>query len=76
MYMFDNIREILQFQKKPVTRENVNRIAVELYRALKSEYHFCTFLIKGLVLRVYMIDAIEEENEDKSLWRNRQTQGT
>lgn len=65
MYMFDNIREILKFQKKPITRENVNKINVELYRALKSVEHFCTFLIKGEALRVYMIDATEEEYENE-----------
>lgn len=53
-YMFDNVREILKFMGKAVTRNNVNLINVELYRALSSEMHFCRFLT-GEVLRVYMI---------------------
>lgn len=68
-YIFDNIREILAFQKKPATRENVNRINVELYRALRSEEHFTTFLTKGEVLRVYIIDTVDDDLEDLSLER-------
>lgn len=53
-YMFDNVRDILKFMGQEVTRSNVNRINVELYRALASKEHFCRFLT-GEVLRVYMI---------------------
>jgi hypothetical protein len=52
--MFDNVRDILKFMGQEVTRLNVNRVNVELYRALSSEEHFCRFLT-GEVLRVYMI---------------------
>ena len=53
MYVFDNVREILKFMEKPVTRENVNLINIELYRALKTKNHFCRFLT-GEVFRVYI----------------------
>jgi hypothetical protein len=53
-YMFDNVRDILKFMGQEVTRSNVNRINVELYRALASKERFCRFLT-GEVLRVYMI---------------------
>lgn len=53
-YMFDNVRDILKFMGQEVTRLNVNRINVELYKALSSKEHFCRFLT-GEVLRVYMI---------------------
>lgn len=53
-YMFDNVRDILKFMGQEVTRLNVNRVNVELYRALLSKEHFCRFLT-GEVLRVYMI---------------------
>lgn len=53
-YMFDNVRDILKFMGQEVTRLNVNRVNVELYRALSSKKHFCRFLT-GEVLRVYMI---------------------
>ena len=54
LYIFENVRDILKFMGKEITRQNVNRINVELYRALRSDEHFCRFLT-GEVLRVYMI---------------------
>lgn len=63
LYMFDNVRDILKFQKKPLTRVNINLLNVELYRALKSDTHFTRFLT-GEVLRVYIIN--NDEDEDSS----------
>lgn len=60
IYMFDNVRDILKFMKKPITRQNINLINVELYRALSSKEHFCKFLT-GEVLRVYIILNDEKE---------------
>lgn len=53
-YMFNNVREILTFMRKPITNTNVNLINNELYRALRTETHFVRFLT-GEVLRVYII---------------------
>ena len=53
-YMFDNVREILEYMNKPVTRTNVNIINNEIYRALKTETHFTRFL-NNEILRVYII---------------------
>ena len=61
LYMFDNVREILQFQGKPVTRQNINYVNVRLYRALKTDTHFVTFLT-GEVMTVYIFDINEEED--------------
>lgn len=61
-HMFDNVREILKFQKRECTRQNVNLINVELYRALRSKTHITKFLT-GEVMRVYIIER--EENEDE-----------
>ena len=58
MYLFENVREILKFMGKKITRQNVNIINVELYRALRSAEHFCRFLT-GEVLRVYMIPSVD-----------------
>ena len=58
LYIFENVREILKFMGKKITRQNVNIINVELYRALRSEEHFCRFLT-GEVLRVYMISDVD-----------------
>ena len=60
LYMFDNVREILKFQGKELTRTNVNLINVEIYRALKSDTHFTRFLT-GQTLRVYIINEKDEE---------------
>lgn len=62
LYMFDNVRDILKFMGKPITRQNVILINNELYRALKSETHFTRFLT-GEVLRVHIIKTKKEENE-------------
>lgn len=61
LYMFDNVREILQFQKQPITRQNVNLINVQLYRALRSEHHF-TRLLTGEVMRVYTINIDKDDD--------------
>lgn len=63
LYSFDNVREILKFQNKEPTRHAVNLINVELYRALRTETHFTTFLT-GEVMRVYIID-LEEDDENE-----------
>lgn len=62
LYSFDNVREILKFQGKEITRQNVNLLNVELYRALKSKEHFVRFLT-GEVLRVYIINEKENESD-------------
>lgn len=61
-YMFDNVRDILKFMGKPITRQNVMIVNNELYRALKSETHFTRFLT-GEVLRVHIIKTKKEEKE-------------
>lgn len=58
-YMFDNVRDILKFMGKPITRQNVMIVNNELYRALKSETHFTRFLT-GEVLRVHIIKTDKE----------------
>lgn len=55
LYMFDNVREILKFQKKECNRTNVNRINVEIYIALKRKGHFTRFL-NGTLMRLYIIN--------------------
>lgn len=60
LHMFDNVREILAFQKKPITKRNINQVNVRLYRALKSDTHFVTFLT-GEVMTVYIFDEDSTE---------------
>ena len=60
LYTFDNVKEILNFQKKEINPYNIRLLNIELYRALKSDEHFITFLT-GEVMRVYIITDKEEE---------------
>lgn len=62
MYLFDNVRDILKFMKKPVTRTNINLVNVELYRAFKSRTHITRFLT-GEKLKAYMIADIDDDDE-------------
>lgn len=55
LYIFDNVREILEFQNKEITKQNVNLINVELYNALQRKDNLCRFL-NGEFMRVYIID--------------------
>lgn len=69
-YLFDNVRDILTFMKRPVTRTNINLINVELYRAFKRQNHLTRFLT-GEKLRVYMIADIEDDDD---INHNKETQ--
>lgn len=60
--MFDNVREILAYINKPITRQNINLINVELYRALKTDTHF-TKMLTGEVMRVYAIPSEIDDEE-------------
>lgn len=60
IHIFNNVREILEFMKKPLTRQNINLINVELYRALKNEEPYTQFLT-GKRMKVYIIDCEDEE---------------
>lgn len=60
-YMFDNIYEILKFQKKPITKSNVYLLRTEIYRALKSKNHVVRFLNgKKMVLDIVDMNFDEE----------------
>lgn len=56
LHMFDNIREICEYQKKEPTRTYLNQLNVMLYRALKTDTRFVTFLT-GKVMKVYIFQA-------------------
>lgn len=64
LHSFDNVREILRFQNKPITRQNVNYVNVELYVALKNASHFTRFLT-GEIMRVYIIEADDENTNEQ-----------
>ena len=63
LYMFDNIREILKFQKREINRTNLNLIKIEIYRGLKRESREVRFLT-GEIMKIYIFDIEDEENEE------------
>lgn len=60
LYVFNNVKEILQFQKKEVNKQNLNIMNINLYNALNRDDNTCNFLIKGIPMRVYIVDLKEE----------------
>ena len=62
MYSFNNVKEILAFQEKELTKTNINLINVELCRALKRQKPLCRFLT-GQLMYVYIIDVLEEDED-------------
>lgn len=59
LHLFDNVVEILSFQKKEINAKNKQIVGIELCRALRHKEHFCNFLT-GKLMRVYLIDMAEE----------------
>lgn len=58
LHIFDNVREILNFQKKQITRANVNLTNVNIVRALKRDSHTTSFLT-GELMHIYIFDVDE-----------------
>ena len=63
LYFFNNVREILQFQGKEITRKAINLLNVEIYRGLKSPSHLINFLT-GEWMKIYIIDESEDEENE------------
>ena len=59
LHSFDNIYQILRFQKKEINRKNANICAVQIYKANKRKNHFCKFL-NGQPMSCYLINIKEE----------------
>lgn len=57
-YMFNNVREILEFKKIPITKYNMKKMYITLYNILRKgiDNNICTFLT-GEKLRIYLIDV-------------------
>lgn len=60
LYVFDNVKEILQFENREINRHTVHQVNKQLYKALKSEEHF--IMLNGIVTRVYLVELEEDEN--------------
>ena len=60
LYTFDNVKEILRFQKKEISRKNVHLVDKALCIALRRDKHQCEFLT-GSQMRVYLVDLNEED---------------
>lgn len=65
LHMFSNVRELLTFQGKELTRHNILNADKLLMRALNKENH-STRMLDGTFMKVYIIDIDDEyENELK-----------
>lgn len=62
LYLFDNVRQILKFMGKEITRQNVNVVNNELYRAFRRTGNFTRFLT-GETMRVYMIADVDSNDD-------------
>ena len=56
LFVFDNVRDILKFQKKELTRQNINVINVELYRTLRRKDKTTKFL-NGKLMEICIVDV-------------------
>lgn len=61
--VFANVREILVYQGKEITRQNVNYLNIHLYRAL-NWYDHRTSILNGKKMTVWLVedDEIDKRN--------------
>lgn len=67
---FDNIIELCQYKKLPITDQNLSTLKNDLYRVLKrcpSE----TRMLDGSLMRVYLIDMLRDDDEEEYLEQER-----
>jgi len=60
LYQFDNINQILRFQRKEVNKKNANYIAIQIYKSQQRKNHFCKFL-NGQPMTCQLIDMLYDE---------------
>lgn len=61
---FNNVREILAYIGKEITRTSINQLNVELCRSLKSEKHY-TKILNGKVMTVWLVDEVDEPDDEE-----------
>lgn len=62
LYMFNNVYEVAKALGVEPTKNNINKISVDIFRSLRRDNHQ-TNLFRGRCLRVYIID-IRDDKED------------
>lgn len=60
-YLLDNLKELCKTLGWEVNRKNMNRVQVNVYRALKRPDHQ-TNLFRGQCYKIYIVDITKEEN--------------
>lgn len=61
---FNNVKDILAWQGKPITKHNIIRTSVDIYRSVNDIHHYSTFLLgPSHPLKIYLIDMFDEEDE-------------
>ena len=59
LHMFDSVKDILKFQGKEITKQNVQRLNILLYIALKNP-NTVTKILDGEPMRIHIIDILDE----------------
>jgi hypothetical protein len=60
-YLFDNLKELCEVLGLEVNRKNMNKVQVNVYRALKRPDHQ-TNLFRGRCYKIYIVDITKEED--------------
>ena len=60
-YLFDNLKELCEVLGWEVNRKNMNRVQVNVYRALKRPDHQIN-LFRGQCYKIYIVDITKEED--------------
>lgn len=61
--IFANVREILVYQGKEITRQNVNYLNIHIYRAI-NWYEHRTTILNGTPMTVWLVPDDEAEIKD------------
>ena len=59
-YLFDNLTELCKTLGWEVNRKNMNRVQVNVYRALRRPDHQIN-LFRGQCYKIYIVDKTKEE---------------
>lgn len=65
LHMFNNVKDILRYQHKEITRANILNLDRLLLRALNKENH-STKMLDGTMMKVYIVDIDDTEEETQN----------
>lgn len=60
--IFSTVRDILSYQGKEITRTNVNKLNIQIFRAI-NWYNHRTTLLDGTMMTIWLVPADEDDEE-------------